>query len=160
MKISAFRRIGSRLITFATIVTIIMFVMLSISGCAEKRSSLQIRVLDAFSTSPIDHAHVLIAETGDEFITHEKGFTEAFSVPVYDYEGHLPLSQDWGELTIIVYAEGYLDLVLFHLAVYPDSLRNVTLYLFPDDGSTDGAPISMIESPNDEWVKKLIDECK
>ncbi|MBQ3551882.1 MAG: hypothetical protein IJA35_01805 [Clostridia bacterium] len=157
MKISAFPFIKSCLIT---LIMIGMIMMLFTSGCIEKRSSLQVRVLDAFSASPISNAHVIIAETGDEFITHEKGFTEEFSVRVYDYEGHLPLSQNWGELTLIVYADGYLDLVLFHLTVYPNKLRNVTLYLFPDDGSTDHAPISIIESPNDEWVKKLVDECK
>lgn len=120
---------------------------------------LKVSVVDAYSNRPIANAEIVLPEAGISSISDENGSASLYGVPLSQpsrLERIIPC--DYGETTILAYAEGYLPFALFHVHVYEGRMRNgPVLYLFPL-GTEDGMDaISMIESPAEEWVKRLLD---
>ena len=135
-------------------------IVLLTAACSARASGhMKLTVIDAYSLRAIANARIILPEAGLSATSDQNGVAYLYGVPVRTREGALAeVPCDYGETTIFVYAEGYLPFALFHAHVYPDRLRNgPTLYLFPE-GNEDGIEvISMIESPAEEWVKRLLD---
>lgn len=132
---------------------------LLLAGCARHRETgaLCVQVTDGWTGAAIENARVVIPEAGGVCTTDCNGRTEPIPVPILRddrYRGVCP--QDWGTVTVLVYAEGYYACALFHARVEPDAVRkDLPIRLFRGDGTLD-TPFSLIESPDNDWVARLL----
>ncbi len=122
--------------------------------------TLSIVVRDGYTEEPLPGVTVVIPEMGQSFLTDADGRTGAIAVPVLTDTVYQTIrAKPWGEVTLLVYAPGYLDCALFHVAVVAGQTRNgPTVLLFPDTGDMNGQPFTMTEGPNAEWVNGLLDQ--
>ena len=117
-----------------------------------------IQVIDEFSNKPIDNATVCILETKHYENTNKHGLTNSIEVPIIRNSNFdLHLKRTWGELTILVYKNGYYDNISFYNNVYPNSTRvGLTIKLreiiYPEENNT----IITTELPNKQWCETLI----
>ena len=115
---------------------------------------------EGFSEAPLEGATVVIPEIQQSFLTDERGQTPAIAVPIQqdtEYQDILP--KPWGEVTILVYYPGCVDLALFHVNVWENKARNgPTILMFPQTGDMEGQPFTMTEGPNNTWVSALLDQ--
>jgi len=123
---------------------------------------IQPQVVDGFSERPIKEAKVVIPEIDKKFVTNSEGFTPIIRVPInidMHYQNILP--KTWGEITIIVYKEGYTDYVLFHAHVWENQSRlGPKILLFPETEGHESEPMVIVESPHRLWVMQLIEKYK
>jgi len=123
---------------------------------------LTLTVLDAYSLQPVENAFVCLPESNRSMQTGQNGTAVFRSIPIEkeSVPRRIP-TKEYGETTILVYAEGYLPFALFHAQVFPEKMRNgPTLYLFPNDTEDGIRVVPMIESPSEEWVEKLLEQYK
>lgn len=122
-------------------------------------AGLTVNVVEGYTETPIEGACVVVVETGDMFITDESGYTELIEVPVIrDTRYDDILSKPWGEITLIIYKEGFMPYALFYLQVAEGETREgVKILLFEEGISESNEPFSIIEGPNRVWVNALID---
>jgi hypothetical protein len=122
--------------------------------------SIIVFVEDGNTKKPLQFASVTIAETGQSFPTDEYGKTEAMRLPIIEdseYKGVLP--KPWGEITLLVYKEGYIDCAIFHINIWENQTRNgPTVLLFPVSPDDTNQPFTLTEGPNRLWVKQLLDK--
>lgn len=125
----------------------------------EDAGFIRLTVLDGRTDAPCRKALVVIPETGKTYALDSAARTEKIRVPVIrDARFDGILERDWGEVTVLVYCDGYYPLALFSLGVHADGKeREATLYLFPDDGSM-AEPFALSEGPESDWVRRLINE--
>lgn len=123
---------------------------------------IQPQVVDGFTERPIEGAAVVIPELGKKFMTNAQGLTPAIRVPIIEdahYKNILP--KTWGEVTLIVYKEGYIDYVLFHTHVWENqSRKGPKILLFPKSRGEASDPMSIVESPHRLWVRQLVEKFK
>jgi len=121
---------------------------------------LEVEVLDGFSETPIAGAAVVIPENNNVYYTDENGHIRNIKVPVIlDTRFDNILKKPWGEVTLIVYKEGYMPYALFYLQVLPGQTRKGVQILLFEEGSTgSGEPFSIIEGPNRLWVNEMIEK--
>ena len=122
-------------------------------------ASLTVNVVEGYTETPIEAACVVVVETGDVFMTDENGYTGLIEVPVIrDTRYDNILTKPWGEITLIIYKEGFLPYALFYLQVAQGETREGVKILLFEEGSTEsGEPFSIIEGPNRVWVNTLIE---
>ncbi|NLX69470.1 MAG: hypothetical protein GX024_01020 [Clostridiales bacterium] len=123
---------------------------------------IQPRVVDGFSERPIEGAVVIIPEIDKKFITNPEGLTPLIQVPI-NIDSHFQniLPKTWGEITILVFKEGYTDYALFHVHVWENQSRiGPKILLFPAADKEESDPMVIIESPHRLWVKQLIKKYK
>lgn len=122
--------------------------------------AIQPQVVDGFSEEPIEDAIVVIPELGESYRTNEKGFTPNIRLKVnFDsrFEGIQP--KNWGETTLIVYKEGYVEYVLLNLNVWDKQNRQgPKILLFPKRNPQLDQPISIVEGPNQLWINSLVEK--
>lgn len=120
---------------------------------------MKLTVVDAYSFRAVPNAQIVLPEAGLSTVSDANGIAYLYGVPVHAPEGALgAVACDYGETTILVYAEGYLPFALFHAHVYENRMRNgPTLYLFPESTEDGLDVVSIIESPAEDWVKRLLD---
>lgn len=120
---------------------------------------MKLTVVDAYSLRAVPNAQIILPEAGLSSVSDANGMAYLYGVPVRAPEGELgAVACDYGETTILVYAEGYLPFALFHAHVYENRMRNgPTLYLFPESTEDGLDVVSIIESPTEDWVKRLLD---
>ncbi|MEY8382097.1 hypothetical protein AALG83_02860 [Christensenellaceae bacterium 44-20] len=115
-------------------------------------------VLDAKTQAPISGATICIPETGKNYETDESGTAGTISIPILRdtrYDEMLP--KDWGEITLLVYKEGYAPYALFYLRVREKEARiGPTIYLYTTESFGLETPFSIIENPEDAWAAELI----
>lgn len=143
---------------FAILAIIILFCSCSgvpsssVAPCCHMR----LRVLDGMTDAPISGAEVVVPETGDRFITDENGSTVEMELPILpdtEYDKLLPSSE--GRITFIVYAEGYVPLLLLYVRTRQNR-RTIDALMFNDDGTL---PVfTIIEAPPAEWSRELIEK--
>ena len=120
--------------------------------------SLQIEVASGTTFAPIEGAAVVIAETGESYKTGTDGKTPLIRVPIIENTtfSHI-LAMPWGEVTLIVYKDGYTPYVLFHTQVWENEARQgPRIFMFEDDGSSQ--PFSIVEGPQRIWVNQLVEK--
>jgi hypothetical protein len=117
-----------------------------------------VNVVEGKTDSPIAGAQVVILETGKVYTTGENGKTGTIEVPVIRdarYDSTIPKA--WGEISLIVYKDGFLPYALFYLQVADGQTRDgVKILLFENDSTGSTEPFSIIEGPNRAWVDELV----
>jgi hypothetical protein len=117
-------------------------------------------VVDGFSEEPLAGAVVVIPETGQRFVTGEDGATALIQVPIIEDQHFKDIApKPWGEVTLIVYKEGYIDYVLFYTHVWENQTREgPKILLFPQPEGEPAEPFPIVEGPHRLWVNKLVDK--
>lgn len=119
---------------------------------------IQPQVVDGFSEKPIEGAVIVIPEMGEKYTTDAKGLTANIKVPIME---DLHFSEihpkPWGEITLIVYKEGYVESVIFHLNVWENQTRKgPRILLFQGTAGEENRPMSVVEGPHRLWVNQLV----
>lgn len=135
----------------------LIFIVFAPRGRTGGTGSINLTVLDGRTDEPLPHAVVVIPETGRTYKLDKKARTGRIEVPAAPDARFSDIHQKpWGEITVLVYCNGYYPLALFYLAVPEGAERDgPTLYLFPDDGSMH-EPFSLVEGPDASWVRELL----
>jgi hypothetical protein len=122
-------------------------------------AALTLRVLEGYTESPIENATVVILETEKTYKTNGEGLTEVIEVPVIrDSRYDTILEKPWGEVSMIIYKDGFVPYALFYLQVLGGETREGVKILLFEQGSTDSEePFSIIEGPNRVWVNQLVE---
>lgn len=129
--------------------------------CCRKRApetgGVALRVMDGRTDEAVKRALVVVPEAGVRRYTDADGHTGRIEVPILrDVRFDGIFKKDWGEITVLVYCEGYYPVALFFVQVQSNRDRaGPTVYLFPDDGRLN-SPYALIESPENEWVEALL----
>ena len=121
---------------------------------------IQPQVVDGFSEEPIEGAAVVIPETGQQFITARDGMTAVIRIPIQEDVHFAEISpKPWGEITLIVYREGYVEYALFHVHVWEDQTRKgPKILLFPQVEGEKHEPFTVVEGPHRLWVRELVEK--
>jgi hypothetical protein len=100
----------------------------------------------------------VILETGKKYSTDAGGSTGVIDVPVIrDTRFDNIIPKPWGEVSLIVYKDGFLPYALFYLQVADGQTRSgVKILLFEDNSTGSSEPFSIIEGPNRAWVNELV----
>lgn len=124
--------------------------------------SIIVFVEDGSAKEPLEGACVAIPETGQRFYTDVNGKTETIRVPILDdaeYKSIFP--KPWGEVTLLVYKQGYVDCAVFHVNIWENQTRSgPTVLMFPITPDVGNQPFTLTEAPNRLWVNELLDRFK
>jgi len=123
-------------------------------------ATLQVCVVDGWTDIPIEGATVVIPEINKSFKTDSQGKTPIISVPVIaDTTYQSILEKSWGEITLLVYNDGYIPYALFHVMVSENVYRDgPTILLFQKGSTSSDDPFCIVEGPDTTWVYKLIEK--
>lgn len=132
----------------------------SVFGSKSDTASLTVSVVEGYTETPIENASVVVAETGTSYQTDKNGMTDKIDVPVIrDTRFDSIIQKPWGEITLIVYKEGFVPYALFNLQVLSGQTREGVKILLFEKGQTESAePFSIIEGPNRVWVDALVEK--
>ena len=121
---------------------------------------IQVEVVDGESETPLAGCTVVIPETGGSYVTGEDGKTEAISVPILEDDVYKTiLRKPWGEITLLIYRDGYIPYALFHTQIYENTARQgPKIYLFQQDSTGSDQPFTVVEGPQRLWVNELIEK--
>jgi hypothetical protein len=127
---------------------------------ASGNAKLTVNVAEGYTDAPIEGAKVVIMETGKTYTTDKSGNTETIEVPVIrDSRFDNIIPKPWGEISLIVYKDGFLPYALFYLQVAGGQTRSgVKILLFENNSTGNSEPFSIIEGPNRAWVDELIEK--
>ena len=116
------------------------------------------KVIDGATGEPVKNAVIVIPEADKTYTTDDNGSAGTLSAPVNaDSRFKSILEKPWGEVTVLVYAEGYAPCAVFDYMVAKGENRDGPLImLFPAEGSP--APYSLVEPPHREWVDALVEK--
>ena len=120
--------------------------------------SINVTVVDGMTDTPISNATIVIPELKKQFTTDSNGIAHIDSIPIITDE-HFDdiLPQKWGEITLLVYKDGYLPYALFYTQVLESEVRQgPRVYLFNEAESVAKEPFSIIEGPDRAWVDSLV----
>jgi hypothetical protein len=123
-------------------------------------AKLTLNVVEGFNETPIADATIIVVDTGDVYHTDENGMTDVMEVPfVRDTRYDKVLPKPWGEVSLIIYKNGYVPYALFYLQVLEGETREgVKILLFENDSAQSTEPFSIIEGPNRIWVDALVEK--
>ena len=129
------------------------------SSSSTATAKLTVNVVEGYTETPIEGASVVVVETGQVYSTDASGYTEVMEVPVIrDTRYDDILSKSWGEITLIIYKDGFVPYALFYLQVAAGETREGVKILLFEQGDTESSePFSIIEGPNRVWVDALIE---
>lgn len=115
---------------------------------------ISVYVVDAYTLAPMKNAKIVLPESGIEASCDSRGVALISSIPVDMDSPFIRLTgASYGEITMIVYAEGYLPCVWLKVHIYPSRIRNgPTIYMFPA-GSEDVKVTVFTEAPDDTLMQ-------
>ncbi len=120
----------------------------------------QLKVLDGSTKQPVENATVVLPITGISYTTDSQGQTPEISVPILTdsrYDGIQ--KQDWGDVCVLVYADGYIPYALFDMQVEPNKKRNgPTVLIFQKGATQTDDPFNIVEAPSRAWVNALVEK--
>jgi len=121
-------------------------------------AKLTVNVLEGYTNTPVEGAKVVILETNKTYATDKNGNTATIEVPVIrDSRFDDIIPKPWGEVSLIVYKDGFLPYALFYLQVVDGQTRKgVKILLFENNSAGNSEPFSIIEGPNRAWVDELV----
>ena len=135
-------------------------VMESLSGSIGPTGSIVVFVEDGNTKEPIVDACVAIPETGAVYRTDKNGKTNTIRVPIIeDSEFKDVAPKPWGEITLLVYKQSYVDCAIFHVSIWENQTRNgPTVLLFPVSAGDSNQPFTLTEGPHRLWVNELLEK--
>lgn len=159
------RKIFTSVLLFIALLAILFFnaynTAVYLQSAPVSAAAIRLVVVDGKKGTPVHNACVCIAETGAYFYTDNNGNTPLIEVPIIinsNYDGIV--KRDFGEITILIFKEGYIDYILLNLAVKENENRQgIRIMLYEKE---EGAPdyFSIVETPDGSWIKKLIERYK
>ncbi len=119
---------------------------------------IQVQVLEANTNKPIDSATICVIETRHYENTNKYGMSTLISVPIIrNTNFDISLERSWGEITLLVYKNGYADNISFYRKIMPGSTRvGIVVHLSPIISESDNKIEVSLENPNEIWIKSLI----
>lgn len=145
----------------------LLILVLFTGGCsvnatnmALKTGTLTVEVLDGFTEEPLTNATVVIPEIKQTFQTDAQGKTTEIELPILE-DTHFTSIQrmPWGEVTLLVYCDGYIPYALFHVAVWENQARQgPRVFMFPVGSKETDQPFTIVESPQRIWVEDLLEQ--
>ncbi len=100
------------------------------SGSADL-ARLTVNVVEGYSEAPIAGAKVVIVETGKAYETNENGMTGIIEVPfVRDTRYDRILQKPWGEVSLIIYKDGFVPMRFFTFSCSKARHAKVSKYCF------------------------------
>lgn len=141
---------------------VFLCVILVLTGCTQNVKSngtgqVNVTVLDGFSGLPVEQVKVVVPECAKSAYTDSSGKCTITEVPVVLDERY-PVKQGYGTFSLLGYKEGYNDYALFFAQIKDGETRNLKIYMFKlDTPFSSGTPLSTIESPDQQWVKEILD---
>lgn len=132
-----------------------------LSGYTTKGSgTLQVQVVNGWTNAPLKGATVVIPEISKSYTTDSEGKTPVITVPIIEDDVYKNiLEKTWGEITLLVYNDGYIPYALFHVMVTANENRNgPTIMLFETGSTSSSEPFCIIEGPEKTWANQLINK--
>lgn len=119
---------------------------------------IEVTVLEANTNTPIDNATICIIETRTYETTNKYGKSPTIAVPILKNTNFdLSLERGWGEITLLVYKNGYKDNISFYTSIIPGAKRvGIVIHLSPILSLEDTKPTISVEYPSDTWAENLI----
>ena len=146
------------------IIVLILCVLFIFTGCSsskiktEKTGNVSFTAIDGFSGLPIEGVKIVLPENNCELITDTDGRTKKAEVKVVENLNYT-VNQNYGTFTVLAYKEGYNDYALFFAQIKSEQDRNIKLYMFlKDTPLSSGTPLATVESPDKEWVNKIVEK--
>ncbi len=136
--------------------------ILLLAGCKKEENNnacgqINVTVLDGFSGMPIEQVKLVVPEGEKVAYTDSSGKCSILDVPI-TFDNRYPVKQGYGTFSLLGYKEGYNDYALFFAQLKDGETRNLKIYMFLiDTPFSQGTPLSTIESPEKEWVQKILD---
>lgn len=140
---------------------IIICSIMLLSGCETKVNNnavgqINVTVLDGFSGLPVEQVKLVVPEGEKTAYTDSTGKCTITDVPII-FDERYPVKQGYGTFSLLGYKEGYNDYALFFAQLKENETRNFKIYMFlVDTPFSSGTPLSTIESPDNEWVKEIL----
>lgn len=128
-------------------------------ACFGSYGHLHIRVVDAYTLTPLRGARVIIPDIDKVIFSDDTGSCVFTGIPIRTNSLHRRLlAQSWGECTVISICEGYRPTVNLHTRVEKGRMRSgPAIYMFPEE--LDDIEVAVTaESPDEEWISELIEE--
>lgn len=128
-------------------------------GAPAPTAKIRIKAVDVTSRLPVEGACVCIPEAKIYVYTDQRGCTPLIEVPVIPDDCYDKIhKRNFGLVTVIVYKENYVDYILMNLTVKENEVRQgITVTLFPK-GENSPPFTSIVETPDEIWVKELIEK--
>ena len=148
-----FKKRRAALITLCVILTVLFFTaaLLLLFRESTPGGTLRVSVVDAYTLAPLGRAYVVCAETGNGERC-KNGFALLSGVPAsISFEG-----AEYGEATLIAYADGYKPSILLRAHVYPGKARTgPTMYMFPSGSDAEFSVTVFSEAPDEYLMEEL-----
>lgn len=147
----------SFIIVVAAFTCVALVLFLTIENENDRFGHISVYVIDAYSYKPLKNAAVVIPECENTVYTDARGVALLSSVPIDMDSDFIRLTgASYGEITMIIYAEGYLPCVWFKVHIYPSRIRSgPTIYMFPEGGE-DVLVTVFTESPEDTLMRDFV----
>ncbi|MBE7092413.1 MAG: hypothetical protein E7365_04465 [Clostridiales bacterium] len=142
---------------------ILLCLILIFTGCSKNNKntatgSVNFTVLDGFSGLPVENVKIVVPEGELIGYTDSLGKCSISDIPVI-FDQRYPIKQGYGTFSVLGYKEGYNDYALFFAQINEQQERNIKIYMFKTDTPfSSGTPLSTIESPNNDWVKDILEK--
>ena len=149
------------LLLFVLIFTNLYTTVILINETNIKQAKVRFTVVDIENNNSIYKACVCIPEANVYYYTDNNGNTPLIEIPVIynSYYDNL-CCRDFGEISVIVYKEGYVDFIMLNLVVKENQTRdNIKLLMYKKDAYSPNYT-SIVETPDNDWIQNLIDKYK
>jgi len=119
---------------------------------------ISVYIIDAYTLAPLKNATIVLPECGITASSDKRGVALISSIPIdMDSEFIRLTGASYGEMTMIVYADGYLPCVWLKVHLYPSRIRNgPTIYMFPE-GSEEVRVTVFTEAPDDTLMQDFVE---
>ena len=119
--------------------------------------SIIVSVLEQGSLSPITNATVCVIETRKYYSTNNKGLTEKITAPILTNSNFdNSLKRNYGEITLLVYKNGYTSELSFGNIISPNTTRvGVVILLSPIINPNDPDLSINSQNPDTSWATEL-----
>lgn len=131
------------------------------SSLGFKNARLVVTVVEAQTGEPIQNATVCVVESRSYYVTNKYGMTKRFEVPILmNTNFDNSAKRYWGEITLLVYKNGYNNHIVFYVRVIENQTRvGKIVELSPIINSESKTEVSM-EEPEDDGIDVLITHYK
>ncbi len=131
----------------------------SLARRAKHYGHISLYVIDAYTLEPLDNAVVVLPESGIAAETDARGIAFLSSVPIDMRSDFMLLTgASYGEITLIIYAEGYLPCVWLKVHMSPGRVRNgPTIYMFPENKESVDVTV-FAEAPDEAVMREFVEK--
>jgi len=124
---------------------------------AGRYGHLEVRVVDAYTLSPIEGAWVAIPGQKMAQATDSAGEAAFMGLSIRANPALKGIdAPPFGECALLSTMEGYRPTILFYAHVFEGQVRRTTIYMFPEE-KDDTEIITISETPEEAWLKLFVE---